>query len=104
MLHRSHIGRIGLAGLANAPAGMMRNYPGSHRVSGHQGEPCAQGVGMGSVGQNLRYALRQLGRNPGFTLTVIFTLALAIGANTAIFSIVNALLLKSLPYAHPERM
>ncbi len=59
---------------------------------------------MGSVGQNLRFALRQLGRNPGFTLTVIFTLALAIGANTAIFSIVNALLLKSLPYSHPERM
>ena len=59
---------------------------------------------MGSVGQNLRYALRQLGRNPGFTLTVIFTLALAIGANTAIFSIVNALLLKNLPYPQPERM
>jgi predicted permease len=51
-----------------------------------------------------RYALRQLGRNPGFTLTVILTLALSIGANTAIFSIVNALMLKSLPYAHPERM
>ncbi len=54
--------------------------------------------------QNLRFALRQLGRNPGFTVTVIITLALAIGANTAIFSIVNALLLKNLPYPHPERM
>jgi len=51
-----------------------------------------------------RYALRQLRRNPGFTLTVIITLALSIGVNTAIFSIVNALMLKSLPYAHPERM
>jgi len=50
------------------------------------------------------YAARQLWCNPGFTTTVILTLALAIGANTAIFSIVNALLLKSLPYAHPERM
>ena len=43
-------------------------------------------------------------RNPGFTATVILTLALSIGANTAIFSIVNALMLKSLPYSHPERM
>ena len=54
--------------------------------------------------QNLRYAIRQLLRNPGFTAAVVFTLALSIGANTAIFSIVNALMLKSLPYPHPERM
>ena len=54
--------------------------------------------------QELRYGARQLWRNPGFTLTVILTLALSIGANTAIFSIVNALMLKSLPYSHPERM
>jgi predicted permease len=51
-----------------------------------------------------RYAARQLWRNPGFTVTVVLTLALAIGANTAIFSVVNALLLKDLPYAHPERI
>jgi predicted permease len=54
--------------------------------------------------QNLKFALRPLRRNPGFTVTVIFTLALAIGANTAIFSIVNALLLRNLPYARPERL
>src|ERR1700752_4369566 len=54
--------------------------------------------------QHLRFAARQLQRNPGFTATVIVTLALSIGANTAIFSLVNALLLKSLPYTHPERM
>ena len=59
---------------------------------------------MAILGQNLRFAVRQLRRNPGFTVTVILTLALSIGANTAIFSIVNALMLKSLPYAHPERM
>ena len=59
---------------------------------------------MGMFGQNLKFAVRQLLRNPGFTLTVIFTLALSIGANTAIFSIVNALMLKNLPYPHPERM
>ncbi len=54
--------------------------------------------------RDTRYGLRQLSRNPGFTLTVLLTLALSIGANTAIFSIVNALMLKNLPYAHPERM
>jgi predicted permease len=59
---------------------------------------------MGSWGQHLRFAGRQLRRNPGFTVTVIATLALSVGANTAIFSLVNALVLKSLPYAHPERM
>ncbi len=59
---------------------------------------------MAGFKQNLKFAVRQLVRNPGFTLTVIVTLALSIGANTAIFSIVNALMLKSLPYAQPERM
>jgi macrolide transport system ATP-binding/permease protein len=54
--------------------------------------------------QYLKFAARQLKRNPGFTMTVIVTLALAIGANTAIFSLVNALVLKSLPYPHPEQM
>ena len=54
--------------------------------------------------QHLRFAARQLRQNPGFTLAVIITLALSIGANTAIFSLVNALMLKSLPYSHSERM
>ena len=51
-----------------------------------------------------RFGARQLYKNPGFTLTVVLTLALSVGANTAIFSLVNALLLKRLPYAHPERI
>jgi hypothetical protein len=59
---------------------------------------------MDALGQNLKFAARQSWRNPGFSATVILTLALSIGANTAIFSIVNALILKSLPYSHPERM
>src|SRR5664279_2457330 len=62
------------------------------------------GTGVDLLWQDARYGFRQLRRNPGFTLTVIVTLALSIGANTAIFSIVNALMLKSLPYSHPERM
>jgi macrolide transport system ATP-binding/permease protein len=54
--------------------------------------------------QHLKFAARQFRRSPGFTATVMITLALAIGANTAIFSLVNALMLESLPYPHPERM
>jgi predicted permease len=52
----------------------------------------------------MRLPLRRLLRNPGFTVTAVVTLALSIGANTAIFSVVNALLLKGLPYVHPERI
>jgi hypothetical protein len=59
---------------------------------------------MPGLRQNLRFGLRQLRRNPGFTATVAVTLALAIGANSAIFSIVNSLMLRSLPYSHPERI
>ena len=51
-----------------------------------------------------KLAVRQLWLSPGYSFTVLFTLALAIGANTAIFSVVNALLLRDLPYAHPDRI
>jgi hypothetical protein len=59
---------------------------------------------MDAWAQSVRLAARPLWRHPGFALTVVLTLALSIGANTAIFSIVNALFLNDLPYAQPERI
>jgi len=59
---------------------------------------------MERLWQNLRYTIRVLAKNPGFTTIAILSLALGIGANTAIFTLINALLLRNLPVRQPERL
>src|SRR5580698_10589051 len=64
----------------------------------------SRGEGMNNLCQDLRYAWRQLRKSPGFTAVAVITLALGIGANTAIFSLIDALMLKSLPVHDPRNL
>src|SRR3954467_15949633 len=59
---------------------------------------------MGSIWQDVRYALRMMAKTPGLTAVLAITLALGIGASTTIFSVVNSVVLRPLPYEQPDQM
>src|SRR5271155_3430558 len=80
----------------------MRQFGNATRVKEKSYE--VVGFRFESVMQDVRYALRQLAANPGFTAVITLTLALSIGANSAIFSVIQGVLLKPLPYPHSEQI
>jgi len=80
----------------------MRQFGNATRVKEKSHE--VVGFRFESVVQDARYALRQLAANPGFTAVIALTLALSIGANSAIFSVIEGVLLKPLPYPHAEQI
>src|SRR6516162_3917338 len=71
-------------------------------ATGIQGAVLKLEVAMGPLLRDVQYALRQLRKTPGFTLIVVLMLALGIGANTAVFSVMNAILMQLLPVSRPH--
>jgi len=103
--HRSQAEKEFIAGGMTAKAARtaaMRQFGNAGKLKEHSHEVI--GFRFETVAQDIRYAIRQLVQNPGFTVIITLTLALSIGANSAIFSVIDAVLLKSLPYPEADRL
>ena len=81
-----------------------REWSARAAVRRRQRDPAMEGNAMENVAQDIKYSARQLGRRPAFTAVLVVTLALGIGANTAVFSVVDGVLLRPLPYPQPDRL
>ena len=85
-------------------AGLRERFAGDEANAVLDRHQRRRGSGMDHLQADMRFAIRSLSRRPGFTLVAVLTLALGIGATTAIFSVVNGVLLRSLPFADSERL
>src|SRR5205823_14644258 len=80
----------------------LRVWGASRRTAGSHG--LARRADMGTLRQDIRYALRNLARSPGFALIAILTVGLGIGASTAIFSVIDNVIMEPFPYTDPQRL